>query len=304
MEIRWNREQAKKYFDKSRVEAPHLKRGDRVYLKRRTKGSTKDNIFTKKESTKLDVIMLGPFTIKKVLQFDNYELWLPPKMRIHPVFHISLLKPTENEPTKEDVELEEFEVEKIIGKRVQKGQEQFKIRWKGFEEKDDTWEPRKNLNCPEKVQEFEEQERSSEDSRVGEPTLKRLVSQKNEDTGTLTNHLSNSTEIAREDHQNRSVKSVHALDEVLADERTRDGRRQKIDRQPSLKPSFVVRSVRSWKQKYPVIAQSKRLHSLGVEGLGEKQHDQCLRYGYSPCDAAHSLSIGTSSTRYNISVRY
>jgi Chromo (CHRromatin Organisation MOdifier) domain len=169
MEIKWNHEQAKRYFDKRRVEAPNLKRGDRVYLRRRTKGNTRDNIFTKKESSKLDMILLGPFEIKKVLEFDNYELWLPPKMRIHPVFHISLLKPTKNEPTKENMELEEFEVEKLIDKRIQKGQTQYRVRWKGFDEKDDTWEPRKNLNCPEKVQEFE---RSSE---AEEPLLRKLV---------------------------------------------------------------------------------------------------------------------------------
>ena len=111
-------EQAKKYFDKGRVEAPDLKRGDRVYLRRRSKGnsSLKGQHFHEKESTKLDYILLGPFEIKKKLPFDNYELWLPPKMRIHPVFHVSLLKPTENETTKEDVEASEFEVEKIIDK--------------------------------------------------------------------------------------------------------------------------------------------------------------------------------------------
>jgi hypothetical protein len=58
-EIMWRHDQAKKYFDKGRVEAPTLERGDRVYLRRRTKGSSKDNIFTKKESTKLDQVFIG-----------------------------------------------------------------------------------------------------------------------------------------------------------------------------------------------------------------------------------------------------
>ena len=129
------------------------------------------------------------------------------------------------------MELEEFEVEKIIDKRVQKGQEQFRVRWKGFEEKDDTWEPRKNLNCPEKVQVFEEQEKSSEDSKAGEPTLRKLVSQEDEKTGTLTGHQNHSTEIAREDHRIRAAKTVHVVDEVLANARILDGRQQKTDRQ-------------------------------------------------------------------------
>jgi hypothetical protein len=39
----------------------------------------------------------------------------------------------ENEITKEDVEATEFEVERIV-----EGKEQFRIRWSGYEEKDDT----------------------------------------------------------------------------------------------------------------------------------------------------------------------
>jgi len=164
LEIKWNQEQMKKYYDKGRVEAPNLKRGDRVYLRRRTKGNSRDNIFTKKESTKLDCISLGPFEIKKKLPFDNYELWLPPKMKIHPVFHISLLKPTVNKKTTEDVEASEFEVDRIIDTRIKKGKRQYKIRWLGFDSQDDTWEPEKNLNCPDKIQEFEDSSVSPKDS--------------------------------------------------------------------------------------------------------------------------------------------
>jgi hypothetical protein len=98
-DLSWNNEQMKKHFDKKRVEAPSLREGDRVYLRRRTKGSNRDNIKTQKESTKYDSIFLGPFTVKRKMKFDNYELWLPEKMKIHPVFHVSLLKPTKNEAT-------------------------------------------------------------------------------------------------------------------------------------------------------------------------------------------------------------
>lgn len=156
LEIKWTQERMKEYYDKSRVEAPQLERGDRVYLRRRTKGYTRENIPSEKQSTKLDQCLIGPFKIKKKLGFDNYELWLPPRMRIHPVFHISLLKPTENKPTKEDIEMTEFEVEKIVDSRVKGRSREFKVRWKGYKESEDTWEPEKNLDCDEKVQEFEE----------------------------------------------------------------------------------------------------------------------------------------------------
>lgn len=57
---------------------------------------------------------------------------------------------------KEDKEiLKEFEVEKIIEVRFKKnGTKEFLIRWKGFSPADDTWEPEKNLNCPELIAKF------------------------------------------------------------------------------------------------------------------------------------------------------
>ena len=304
MEIKWNHEQAKRYFDKRRVEAPNLKRGDRVYLRRRTKGNSRDNIFTKKESSKLDMILLGPFEIKKVLEFDNYELWLPPKMRIHPVFHISLLKPTENEPTKEDMELDEFEVEKLVDKRVQGKQTQYRVRWKGFEEKDDTWEPRKNLNCPEKVQEFEEQERSSEDSKAGEPTLRKLVLQENKGKGKLTNHQNFPTEIARKDRQNQSARIVRVVGEALANGRTLDGKRQRIDRRQSWRTSSVVGPAQNWKSRNQATAQTKQWNSLIVEDLGEKKRDRYHRNGNTSSGATRNLSIETNPTKYSTNAQY
>ena len=50
---------------------------------------------------------------------------------------------------------EEYEVEKIIARRVNRGSEEFLIRWKGYGSYDDTWEPRTNLkNAKEKLNEF------------------------------------------------------------------------------------------------------------------------------------------------------
>lgn len=51
--------------------------------------------------------------------------------------------------------LKEFEVEKIIEVHFKKnGTREFLIRWKGFSTADDTWEPEKNLNCPELIAKF------------------------------------------------------------------------------------------------------------------------------------------------------
>jgi len=158
-ELEWTRAQAKRYYDKKRVEAPSLKKGDKVYLRRRTLGQGKFNIKTKRKSTKLDHLKLGPFKIEQNLDFDNYRLKLPKKMKIHPVFHISLLEPTQNPETDENIEAheEEYDVERLLDRRIRKGTTEYKVRWSGYESSDDTWEPTGNLNCPEKIQEFEQE---------------------------------------------------------------------------------------------------------------------------------------------------
>ena len=51
---------------------------------------------------------------------------------------------------------EEFEVKKILNKRVVRGKEKFLVRWKGYTVEEDTWESRENLeNAKELVDEFE-----------------------------------------------------------------------------------------------------------------------------------------------------
>jgi len=51
---------------------------------------------------------------------------------------------------------EEFEVEKILNKRVVRGKEKFLVRWKGYTAEGDTWESRENLkNAKDLVKEFE-----------------------------------------------------------------------------------------------------------------------------------------------------
>ena len=50
------------------------------------------NIITKKPNKKLDYKYLKPYKIIKRISKNNYQLNLPPKVRIYPIFHILLLK--------------------------------------------------------------------------------------------------------------------------------------------------------------------------------------------------------------------
>ena len=75
----------KKYYNQKRLKELTFSEGNIIYL------ATK-NIITKRPSKKLDYKYLKPYKVTKKISKNNYQLDLPPKVRIHLIFYISLLK--------------------------------------------------------------------------------------------------------------------------------------------------------------------------------------------------------------------
>ena len=85
------------------------------------------------KSKKLDNKSIGPFKIVRDIKGLSYELDLPKKMRIHPVFHASMLQrcnqtiPLQITETLVEPD-EEYEIEDILGRRMISGKAHYLVK--------------------------------------------------------------------------------------------------------------------------------------------------------------------------------
>ena len=98
-------------------------------------------MFKERPSKKLTERYVGPYVIEEVVSSNTVKLRLLSLMRIHPVVNVSRIvryKEQMKGQKKErgklvEVEgVEEWEVEKILNKKMMRGVVKYLIQWKGF----------------------------------------------------------------------------------------------------------------------------------------------------------------------------
>jgi len=150
-------ERQKKYADENRR--------DRVML-------DSSDISFAQGSKKLQAKWLGPFTVTKVVSRVSYQIDLPDRWRIHDVFHIEKLKravETNRFSTREQqinrpepeaqIDGEDaYEVECVVDKRTRRGRIEYLVKWIGYADHENSWEPKANLirQAKEAIDEYEQ----------------------------------------------------------------------------------------------------------------------------------------------------
>lgn len=139
----------KSYADQRR--APHsFQTGESVLLSTR-------NLNFKYGVKKFHPKFIGPFRILKMVGANAAHLELPSSYRIHPVFHVSLLKEYREgsalkslPPTPEVIDgTPYYKVERILSSRERRSGRrtirEYLIKWEGYDDSHNSWEPEKNL---------------------------------------------------------------------------------------------------------------------------------------------------------------
>jgi len=153
----------RKWYDQKRLPAPEYntledvaqgraKVADKVMLNRQ-------NIKTKRPTEKLDHKLFGPFVVKRKVGLRAYELEMPARMKIHPVFYVGLLEPyrqstdpsrKQDPPLPDEVdEQPSYVVNSIVDSRYYgplrakfpKRFVQYMVVWAGYGPEENSWEP-------------------------------------------------------------------------------------------------------------------------------------------------------------------
>jgi hypothetical protein len=153
-------EHIKHFYNQNHRAPEDIQVGDKVWL-------SHQNIETDRLLHKLSHKGLGPYTVLEKIGSHAFRLQIPHTMKIHPVFHVTLLKkhhadphgrePPQPPPTITEKGKEEYDVEEVLNSRYcgrWKKLEYF-VKWLDYGPESNSWEPAENLDTAvEKVTEF------------------------------------------------------------------------------------------------------------------------------------------------------
>lgn len=88
-----------------------------------------------------------------ILKKENFELYFE-NQRLHEEIEKLKQRTANSETEHEKSETGVYEVEKLVNHRGRKGNREFKVRWKGFDSKGDTWEKQSGLACPDILEKY------------------------------------------------------------------------------------------------------------------------------------------------------
>jgi hypothetical protein len=138
-ELEKSSERMKKYADQSRIEPPSFKPGNLVMLNGK-------NIKTHRIARNLDPKMYRPFEILDIISPTAVRVRLPKTLKIHPVFHVSLIEPFIKGNRNVDLNAvlktsdpidnaPEYDVDKLMSSTEKDGKVLYLVKWKGWPSK-------------------------------------------------------------------------------------------------------------------------------------------------------------------------
>ncbi|KAI5090260.1 hypothetical protein C0J45_20395, partial [Silurus meridionalis] len=152
-QLRRARDDTQRHADARRLESLSYHAGDRVWL------STRD-LRLRLPCRKLSPRFIGPFRVIRRVNEVSYQLDLPPRYRIHPVFYVSLLKPFRapatpppevgGDPPLPDIlgQPSVYAVREVLDSRRRGCVLEYLVDWEGFGPEERSWVPRQDVLDP------------------------------------------------------------------------------------------------------------------------------------------------------------